>query len=282
MGNFGSGFNRLRGAHGGTVTANGAEMEYITFGKSGGPVLVMIPGLGDGLRTVRGMAMPFAFMYREYGRRFQVYVFSRKDPLEPEATTRSMAADLAAAMDSLGIGKASVLGVSQGGMIAQYLAIDYPQKVERLILAVTLSRQNETVQRVVRSWVQLAEAGDYYHLMTEMSEVIYTDGYLRKKHRRALYPLMGRIGKPKSFQSFFVQAHACLTHNAYEELGKIACPALVVGGGEDQVVGTEAAGEIAAKLPGSKLVTMRGVGHGAFEETGEFDRLILEWLQGTG
>ena len=48
-----------------------------------------------------------------------------------------MADDQAAAMQILGIDKASVLGVSQGGMIAQYLAIDHPGMVEKLILAVT-------------------------------------------------------------------------------------------------------------------------------------------------
>lgn len=266
-------------ARGGTVAVDGANMDYITFGKSGGPVLVMIPGLGDGLRTVHGLALPFAAIYRQYAKRFQVYVFSRKQPLEPGATTRSMAADLKAAMDSLGIKKANVLGVSQGGMIAQYLAIDFPLKVERLVLAVTLSRQNTTVQHVLKSWIKLAEADDYYHLMTEMAEVIYTENYLRKTHRRAMYPVMGRIGKPKSFESFLIQANACMTHNAYEELGKITCPALVIGGSEDQVVGTEAAGEIAGKLPGSKLVTLNGVGHGAFEETAEFDRTVLEWLK---
>lgn len=64
-------------------------------------------------------------------------------------------------MKALGIAKACVMGVSQGGMIAQYLAIDYPDLVDKLVLAVTLSRQNQAVQNAVDSWMKIAESGIY-------------------------------------------------------------------------------------------------------------------------
>ena len=66
-------------------------------------------------------------------------------------TIRQMAADQAAAMKSLGIDRASVLGVSQGGMVAQYLAIDYPEMIEKLILAVTAPYANTVVRNAVES-----------------------------------------------------------------------------------------------------------------------------------
>ena len=93
-------------------------MDYISFG-NGKENLVMLPGLGDGLSTVKGMALPFAFMYRIYAKEYKVYVFSRKNCLPEGYTTRDMARDQARAMESLGIQKASVLGNSNGGMIAQ-------------------------------------------------------------------------------------------------------------------------------------------------------------------
>lgn len=123
-------------------------MDYISFGE-GSKKLVMIPGLGDALKTVKGSAVAFAIAYREYAKDYKVYVFSRKNQMVEGYSTRDMAKDQAEAMKILGISKASVMGVSEGGMIAQYIAVDYPEMVEKLVLAVTLSRQNKTVQSVI-------------------------------------------------------------------------------------------------------------------------------------
>ena len=109
------------------------DMDYIRFGAGDKP-LVMIPGVGDGLKTVKGTALPFALMYRSLARDFTVYVFSRRVTLAPGMTTRDMSQDLNAALEALGLRGAAVVGVSQGGMIAQWLAIDHPDKVGTLIL----------------------------------------------------------------------------------------------------------------------------------------------------
>lgn len=105
------------------------EMDYIRFGR-GRKVLILLPGVGDGLKTVRGMALPFALLYRKLAKDFTVYVFSRRVHLPARMTTREMAEDLNSAMEALGLRKAAVVGVSQGGMIAQWLAIDHADKVE--------------------------------------------------------------------------------------------------------------------------------------------------------
>ena len=116
-------------AKNGTVKLSGGEMEYIRFG-SGNRNLVMLPGLGDSLRSLKGTALPVAVMYRQFAKDFTVYMFSRRQNLPSGYTTRQMARDQAEAMEQLGIEQADVFGVSMGGMIAQYLAIDHPQKVE--------------------------------------------------------------------------------------------------------------------------------------------------------
>lgn len=101
-------------AENGTIKVDDVEMDYISFG-SGDRNVILIPGLGDGLRTVNGTAVPFAFMYREFAKDYKVYVFSRKKKLEEGYTTRDMARDQKNAMDKLGIEKADIVGVSQGG-----------------------------------------------------------------------------------------------------------------------------------------------------------------------
>ena len=68
-------------AENGTVQIDNTQMDYIAFGY-GKKNVILIPGLGDGLRTVKGMALPLAFMYREYAKEYSVYVFSRKKVLK--------------------------------------------------------------------------------------------------------------------------------------------------------------------------------------------------------
>lgn len=259
----------------GVLQLEGGEMAYAAFG-SGERCLVMLPGLGDGLTTVRGMALPLAWAYRVYARRFRVYLFSRRELLEPGTSTRDMAWDQAAAMEALGLSHACVLGVSQGGMIAQYLAIDHPELVERLGLAVTLGRQNDVIQDVVRRWMELAWQGDYRNLFIDTAEHSYSERYL--KRYRPLYPLLSRVGKPKEFQRFLIQAAACMEHDAYEELNKITCPTLVLGGTADRIVGPKAAPELAEAIPDSRLVLYEGLGHAAYEEAKEFHPQVMEFF----
>lgn len=82
-------------AHNGSVHVGNSEMDYISFGK-GKKNLIMLPGLGDGLTTVRGKAFVFSVMYRVYVGEFTVYVFSRKNHLQEGDSTRQMAEEQAA------------------------------------------------------------------------------------------------------------------------------------------------------------------------------------------
>ena len=70
-------------------------------------------------------------------------------------------------------------------------------------------------------------------------------------------------------------AQACLIHDAYDELGKIMCPTLIIGGKEDKIVTGEASEEIAKKIDDSKLYMYELLGHGAYEEANDFlDRVM--------
>ena len=262
-------------AKNGVITIGDTTMEYIRFG-SGARIFVMLPGLGDGLRTVKGTALPMALMYRMFAKDFTVYAFSRKNQLPHGYTTRQMARDQAEAMTLLGIEKADVFGVSMGGMIAQYLAIDFPEKVGKLILTVTSARSNPILRESVGDWVRLAEAGDHGALMDSNLHRIYSDDYYRKNRR--MIPLVGRLTKPASYDRFLVQAQACLTHDAYGELPRIQSPALVIGGGKDLALGGDASGEIAAQIPGAALRMYPQWGHGLYEEEKTFNGTILQYL----
>lgn len=256
----------------GQVSTQNGQTDYIRFGR-GSRTLVMIPGVGDGFKTVRGMALPFSLLYRKLAKHFTVFVFSRRNELPEGITTRAMADDLSAAMAQLGLADAVVVGVSQGGMIAQWLAVDHPDKVSHLVLTVTMARPNETVREVLASWIDMARRGDYKGIMLDDA----ARSYSAKKRKRSLlmYRLFGNLGKPKDFTRFIIQAESCLTHDACEELGRISCPTLVIGGSEDAIVTGEASAELAEKIPGSRLKMYEGLSHGLYEEAPDFlDQII--------
>ena len=265
----------LYNAKNGTLKIGGSEMDYIRFG-TGGKILVMLPGLGDGLRSVKGTALPMAFTYRVFAKDFTVYAFSRKNALPEGYTTKEMAADQAAAMEQLGIQKADVLGVSMGGMIAQHLAIDYTEKVGKLILTVTSARPNPILEASIDEWVSCAKRGDHTAFMDSNVRRIYSEAYYRKN--RWLVPIMGKLTKPKSYERFFIQADACLKHNAFDNLHQIQVPTLVIGGEKDNALGGGASREIAAQIPSAELRMYEQWGHGLYEEAGDFNQTVLNFL----
>ena len=266
-------------AKNGTLDLGEARMDYISFG-TGPRVLVILPGLGDGLQTVKGTALPMALMYRIFAKDFTVYAFSRKVPLPEACTTRDMARDQAEAMDALGIEKADILGVSMGGMIAQWLAIDFPQKVGKLILTVTCARPNAILRESVEEWIGFAERGDHTAFMRSQLLRIYSEDYCRRNMWMA--PVVGRLVKPRSYDRFFTQAKACLTHDAYDFLPKIQAPIHVIGGERDKALGGDASREIASAIPGAQLRMYPQWGHGLYEEAKDFNGTVLSLLKEEG
>ena len=262
-------------AKNGILKIGNTDMHYISFGY-GKRNLIIIPGLGDGLTTVKGKALPFAMMYRLFAKEFKVYIFSRKNELEKGCTTRDMARDQKIAMEQLGIQKASFMGVSQGGMIAQYIAIDYPEMVEKLLLVVTVARQNDILQSVVKDWIKLAKENRYGEVMKDVTIRMYTEEYIQKYH--FILPILKLYPGPKNKKRFLIMSKSCIEYNTYEELEKITAPTLVIGGEKDCTVGSEASKEIAAKIKNAKLYIYEQYGHGLYDEAKDFQRRVYRFL----
>lgn len=254
-------------------TAAGAD--YIRFG-TGKKNLIMLPGLGDGLRTTKGTALPMALYYRCLTKDYTVYMFSRKTQLQKGSTTRDMARDLKAAMEELGLRSASLVGVSMGGMIAQHFAADYPEMVEKLVLVVTCARENPILLESLAEWTACAKAGDHTALMDSNLRRIYSDGYYRQN--QWLVPITGKLTKPKSYDRFFVMAEACRSHDAWEALPSICAPTLVIGGEQDKSLGGDASRELASGIPGARLKMYPQWGHGLYEEAKDFLSVVTEFL----
>lgn len=259
-----------------TINIENTTANYISFGK-GKKNLIIIPGVGDGFKTVKGLAIPFSFMYKLFAKDFKVYIFSRRNILKENFSTEDMANDIINHMEKLNIDKADIVGVSQGGMIAQYIAINAPEKVNKLILTVTTPRPNKISEEVISSWIEKAKNKDYSGIMVDSAEKSYTGKYLEKN--RKLYKMLGLFGKNVTFERFIIQANSCLKHNAYDLLDKIKCPTLVIGARQDKVLGIIGSEELANKISNSTLFIYEDYSHGVYEQAKDFNNRIFQYLK---
>ena len=250
---------------------SGAEMYYAKFGR-GDRQMVMIPVLN--IVDMNGTAGKLAYFYRKFTKDFTVYVFDRRKGRDPECTLHSMACDLASAMNSLHISNAFVLGVSQGGMIAQYLAAEHPELVKKMILGVTSGRTNPLMMDAVAEWISMAEKGDLEGVITRSYDKMYTDNQMKKY--RKLMPLMMKFTKCMSAERFADQARAIYSLDIFESLDKIKCPVLVLGGELDVITTPDGAKELAEKLK-CKCYIFRGEGHVAYLSKA-FNQMVYDYF----
>jgi len=259
-----------------TLYFNDKSMDYVTFGK-GKQSLVIIPGLGDGLQTVKGKAQLFSFSYRLLAKHYKIYVFSRINELRQCYTTRDMAADVAGAMEVLNLTSAYVMGISQGGMIAQWLAVDFPERVQRLILAVTTARPSQLARERIEHWQKLSQSGNFKHLMLDIAKHSYTQKSYQKW--RLLYNVMGIFGHIKDKQRIDIQSVSCLKHDSLDFLEKINCPTLIIGAEKDDVLGVDGSLGLHQHIKDSQLTILPECGHALYEQNKDFQKRVLVFLE---
>lgn len=255
-----------------TLSIDNTTMDYVTFGRGEIP-FVIIPGLS--LRGIKGSTLPLAFMYRIFAKEYTVYIFDRKKDIPAGYTVRDIARDVAEGMKLLSISDAAVMGISQGGMVAQYLALEHPKLVNKLVLGVTLSRNNDTVEKVIADWIGYAENNDYESIVKDLTVKMYSEAYVKKY--KWLFPILLKVQKLSEPERFVILAKACLTCNTYNDLREIKCPVLVLGGKKDMIVTGEASEEMAEKL-GCEIYMYEDLGHSAYEEAEDFNKRVYDFL----
>jgi pimeloyl-ACP methyl ester carboxylesterase len=162
-------------------------------------------------------------------------------------------------------------------MIAQHFAVNYPEMVGRLVLAVTSARANSYIRDLIPAWMDMAKRDDFQELMTDNMMKMYSEEYIRKN--KWTLRIVGKVGKPKSYERFLIMAEACMNHDCYDMLDRIQVPTLVIGGEKDMVVGPQSALEIADRIPGAMLKTYPQYGHALYEEAKDLNNVVLEFLK---
>lgn len=248
-------------------------MDYIEFGKEK-KAFVIIPGMS--IHSIMGSAEAIAEAYHSFTESYTVYVFDRAASFSDSYTCREMAEDTAQEMKRLGIEKADILGVSQGGMIAMYLAIDHPELVNKLILGSTLAKQNDTFLHILSQWETLSAEKNELGLLESFIDSVYSETTL-KNYRDILLSSNKGI-TDEEYRRFLIMANACRSFDCYDELPHIHCPVLVLGSEGDRVVTAEGSKQIADALGCSLYLYDNSFGHGVYDEAPDYKKRCLDFL----
>jgi aminoacrylate hydrolase len=203
----------------------------------------------------------------------------------PSTTIDEMVEDAVRLLDHLAIERAIVIGASMGGAIAQRLALDHPDRVVALILAVTWARPIEFMRRQEVLARTVIRGGGPEALVEASLVRMFTPRFFEigaeaiDQMMRAFEGESG-AGMLASQEVLEAQLDAISKHDVLADLPRIGCPTLVVGGRMDMMVPYFASEEIAAAIPGAELATFE-TGHALmFEEMDPFNARLAEFLAG--
>ena len=256
-----------------SVKLKNNEMDYFRFG-TGDRIFVMLPGLS--VKSILNSAEGVAWTYRMFSDDFTVYCFDRTKFLTENYNIGQLAEDTAEAMTSLGLKNACLFGASQGGMMAQYIAINHPELVGRLLLASTCSRLNPTAEAVMESWVECAQKGDIDSFCDLFIDVLYGKDFAEKYGE--FIRIAHRDVTPEDFSRFVILGRSCATLDVYDRLGEIRCPVLVIGAENDRVLTARGSLEIAEKLGCECYMYGAEYGHCVFDEAPDYKQRIYDFF----
>jgi len=260
-----------------TIKVNDISIYYEVHGK--GEPLLLISGLGYDLTA-------WMFQPPEFSKKYRVVVFDnrgvgRTDAPDMAYSTEMMADDTVGLMNALSIEETHILGLSMGGLIAQYLAFKYPKRVRSLILADTAASPHSLFKHVANAWVRMTQEGiNHETFVRNQLPWLYTNKFFENQKR--VQTAIDRIlanPYPQPAYAFSRQASAAIEHDTRDRIGHITAPTLVLVGKEDILCPVKLSEELAAGIPNAELVVLEGRGHGSCGEIPDrFNRAVLEFL----
>ncbi|MFY9607777.1 MAG: alpha/beta fold hydrolase [Blastocatellia bacterium] len=235
---------------------SGVKIHWEEHGE--GDPLLLIMGLGYTLEMWHRTVPFFAPNYRTSV--FDNRGVGRSDVPAGPYSIPSMAGDAAAVLDSAGVDRAHVFGISMGGMIAQEFALQYPQRVRSLILGCTSHGGPEAVLADAEVLTTLAARATMsaeegvramipfvYDRSTPM-ERIEEDLVIRRR----TFP---------TIQGYFGQLQGIFAYESRSRLSQLKVPTLIVHGESDRLVPPENGRRLARVIEGARLEMIAGASH---------------------
>ena len=256
------------------VRSGDADIAYETAG-SGDPLLMIMGFMAD--------SRMWTLQTPVFSEHFRCITFDNRgvgmssSPPGPY-TTEQMAADAIAVLDDLGVERAHVLGISMGGAIAQHVALKAPERIRSLTLAATWCHPNQWLERISDIGGLLASIGPEHAGRASLLWLFTPKLVIHQPDViNSIEQMMLAFQPPP--ETFEKQTHGVLNHDTRDQLKQITAPTLVMGARRDVLVPPELAEIVHQSIPGSRFELLDG-GHAfSAENAGEFNRVILEFLQ---
>jgi 3-oxoadipate enol-lactonase len=258
-------------AHAGS---SGVRIAYEALGH--GSPLLLVQGLGYARWGWDPVTPPLAERFRLI--RFDNRGIGESEvPAGPYSVGR-LARDAVAVLDAAEVDRAHVVGASLGGMIAQQVAADFPDRVDRLVLACTTAGGAEAAPMPAQTVALMQEAAT---MPPEVALRRFVENALAPDADAALVEEVFRLrlANPPDPVGWQAQAAAGAAFDATGLLERIAAPTLILHGTLDTVIDPRNAEVIARRIPGSRVKLFEGCGHLLFWEQPErFVRVVEGFL----
>ena len=259
------------------------NIEYYVEGE--GPPLLMIMGW-IGNAAFWGEA--FLERLRPH---FQTIRFSNRgtglsDKPGGDLTVPIMAEDAASLLEELGIGRAHVLGISMGGMIAQELALNHGQLVQGLVQGLVLGCTNcgfshsaPTHPEVMTKLAQIGTGTPQDRIRQYLLAAVTPDFLDTEEEALLNWITESFLAAPTPWETIGRQFMAMQAFDTYERLPQVQAPTLIIHGDQDLMVPVENAEVLRRRIEGSQVRIVPGVGHMFFwEKPEESAGAIVEFL----
>ena len=193
-------------------------------------------------------------------------------------TVAEMADDAASVLDTAGVEAAHVYGISLGGMIAQELALRYPDRVRRLVLGATTAGGADFVPagEAVNAFVELRAQMTAEHAVWASVPINYAARTRREAGDRIAEDIGQRLRYP--VESEYYSAQLAAAHGHAARVAAIRAPTLVVHGEEDVLIPPGNGERLATAIPGAELSMWPDAAHLYFTDEPEIDRFVARWL----
>jgi 3-oxoadipate enol-lactonase len=258
------------------IEANGIKMNYELSGKEGAPSVMLSHSLGCSLVMWDPQVQVLETDYQVL--RYDTRGHGHSDAPPGAYSLDMLGEDALGLLDALGIERVHFVGLSMGGMIGQYLALNHADRLEKLVLCDTAALLPQEAQPIWQERIELAREKGAEALLEETLERWFTPSFLRQRppeverirQQFLSTPVDGYIGCSEAIRGL----------NYLERLSEIKTPTLIMVGEEDPGTPVAAAEAMHQRIAGSRLAVLPSAAHLSNVEQAEgFNSALISFLQ---